>query len=123
MGIIPNYDAQFLVDLVLKPISCEHMRGNYWALDQETIFNKLTAANVPIIKHGRANLPHRFATRRADRDSWPDIALPDTIDAHLPRPGYKEQNFERIIDLLQNMYPLEDLSWIREYRNQYIKLP
>lgn len=123
MGITPGYGVQHYLDQFLQPKVCEHMRGNYWALDQETINNKLQAANLPIIKHPRANLPHRFATRRADRDSWPQHPLPDTIDCHLLRPGYKEENFEKILALIQEMYPAKDLGWMREYRDHYVKLP
>lgn len=121
MGLDKGYTTQHYLDQQLQPLVCEHMRGNYWALDQETIFNKLTAANIPIIKHGRANWPHRFATRRADRDGWPQGFPADLVDAHLPRPGYEYDNFCRIIDLFNVMYPTEDLTWMIEYREQYIE--
>lgn len=106
----------------LEPLACEHMRGNYWALDQETIFNQVKKSGLPVYGYSRANKPHRFATRRADRDSWPDIASPDIIDAHLPRPGHLEENFKRIITLFEQMYPTEDFRWMRQYREEYLKL-
>lgn len=116
----PNYQ-QVLHDF-LEPISCEHMRGNYWCLDQETIFNKIKRARVQVHGHSRANVPQKFATRRADRDNWPQIASPEIIDAHLPRPGYVDGNFERIITLFQQMYPQDDFAWMMNYRDEFLKL-
>lgn len=110
------------LDRLLGDLECEHFRGNYWGKDQETIYQHLTAQAWPVEKHYRAKQPNQFATRRADRDGWPDTAAPDIIDAHLPRAGYPDENFLKIIKLFRDLYPDEDLGWMTEYRDKYIKL-
>lgn len=122
MGVKEGQRYQEVLEEKLEPLACEHMRGNYWALDQETIFEKIRHSGLPVYGHSRANHPTQFATRRADRDGWPDTISPDLVDAHLPRPGYTEANFARILDLFQTMYPQDDFAWMVEYRNEYIKL-
>lgn len=121
MWITPGVPIQKYLDQLLAHLECEHFKGNYWAKDQETVYNYLTAQAWPIIKHFRAKHPHSFATRRADRDGWPDAPPPDIIDAHLPRPGYTDENFAKIIKLFQDIYPNEDFAWMIQYRNEYLK--
>lgn len=130
MHITPGVPVQQYLDELLGHLDCDHFRGNYWGKDQETIYNSLSGngpwpfdrASWPIIKHERARIPHGFATRRADRDGWPQAISPDTIDAHLPRPGHTDENWSKIFNLFTTMYPNEDLQWMEDYRNQYIKL-
>ncbi len=110
------------LDQLLGDLECEHFRGNYWCKDQETIFNQLAKGDWRVIMHNRAKVPHQFATRRADRDGWPDQIPPDIIDAHLPRPGYTDENFARIMNLFKSMYPNEDLQWMQDYRDKYISI-
>lgn len=124
MGIPDNgYYADLIRDF-LEPQYCDHMRGNYWALDQETIFNKIKEAGLHVYGFSRANHPTKFATRRADRDSWPDSHNPDMIDAHLPRPGYLGGNFQKIVKLFRSQYPyLEDMdfAWMDIYLKEFLK--
>lgn len=112
---------QVKLDQLLGHLECDHFRGNYWAKDQETIYNYLLASNLPINKHFRAQPGTQFATRRADRDGWPEVIPPDIIDAHLPRPGYTPENFAKILNLFQAMYPNDDFTWMIDYRNEYVK--
>jgi hypothetical protein len=121
MWITPGVPVQKYLDELLGHLECDHFKGNYWAKDQETIFNYLERQAWPVVKHKRAKHPHQFATRRADRDGWPDALPPDIIDAHLPRPGYTEENFAKILKLFQDVYPDEDFTWMVEYRNEYLK--
>jgi hypothetical protein len=122
MGIKMGETMQNKLDSLLGPLECEHFKGNYWSKDQETIYNKLTEGSWPVVKHNRAKLPHQFATRRADRDGWPEEMPPDLIDAHLPRPGYTDENFTRIMNLFKTYYPNEDLQWMYDYRAKYLKI-
>lgn len=127
MDIKNNDTPQIKLDRLLGDLECEHFRGNYWAKDQETIynhlqFNYLFEDGEGLIKHFRASPGTQFATRRADRDGWPEVIPPDIIDAHLPRPGYTPENFARILNLFQAMYPNEDFTWMIDYRNEYVKL-
>ena len=122
MKISSLYDMQAHLDILLQPIVCENMRGNYWAYDQETIYNNLVQSNLPILKHHRANHPTQFATRRADRDSWPATSPKNIIDAHLPRPGFLNDNFDKVFNLFEDIYPYDNIEWMKQYREEYIKL-
>lgn len=122
MDIKLGETMQDKLDQLLGNLECEHFRGNYWCKDQETVYNQLNNGNWHPVIHNRAKLPHQFATRRADRDGWPDEPAPDIIDAHLPRPGYTEENFEKIVRLFTTMYPNEDFTWMRDYRDKYVRL-
>lgn len=121
MWIKGDETYQEKLDQLLGNLECEHFRGNYWAKDQESIYNYLFASNLPINKHFRAKPGTQFATRRADRDGWPEVIPPDIIDAHLPRPGYTPENFAKILNLFQTMYPEDDFQWMIDYRNEYVK--
>lgn len=122
MDIKYGETMQGKLDQLLGNLECEHFRGNYWCKDQETIYNQLNNGDWRVIKHNRAKLPHHFATRRADRDGWPDQIPPDIIDAHLPRPGHTDENFANILNLFKTIYPNDDLKWLEDYRSKYIQL-
>lgn len=115
-------DHQDKLDQLLGELDCEHFRGNYWSKDQETIYNQIWLSLDEFCVHFRAKPGTQFATRRADRDGWPEVIAPDIIDAHLPRPGYTPENFSKILNLFQTMYPQDDFTWMIDYRNEYVKL-
>ena len=116
-----NQTPQEKLDYLLAHLDCDHFRGNYWAKDQETVYNHIIASEYPIVKHFRAKPGTQFATRRADRDGWPEIIIPDIIDAHLPRPGYTIENFGKILNLFQTMYPTQDFNWMTQYFHNFHK--
>lgn len=111
---------QQCLDGLLGHIEAENFRGNYWGKDQETAYEAITSGLYPIQWHKRASPGTQFATRRADRDGWQ--VTPDIIDAHLPRPGYTDENFAKIVDLFATMYPDDSTHWMYRYRDQYLKL-
>lgn len=112
---------QHKLDQLLGDLDCEHFRGNYWAKDQETIYNHIIRSGQMLFKLYRAKPGTQFAMRRADRDGWPVQIPTDIIDAHLPRPGYVYDNFAKILNLFQTMYPDDNFDWMVEYRNEYVK--
>lgn len=122
MWINTGESHQTKLDLLLGHLECEHFRGNYWAKDQESVYDHIIASGFAINKHYRAAPGTQFATRRADRDGWPENPAPDIIDAHLPRPGYTTENFTKILKLFKTIYPDEDFTWMIEYRNEYNNL-
>lgn len=121
MGIYLGETMQFKLDELLGHLECEHFAGNYWAKDQETVYDNIWFSGFHVVKHNRAKLPYQFATKRADRDGWPEVIPPDIIDAHLPRPGYTEENFKKIMNLFVTMYPTEDFTWMQDYRDKYVQ--
>ncbi len=118
-GIVDaNY--QEALDYHLGHIECLNMRGNYWSFEQELIFNTLQNANCLLIP--RSNGQNQFALNRVDRtdlhykDRWDRFNL---IDAHLWRPGYSEENFPKILELMQFVYPDDNFDWLISYTEQY----
>ena len=113
------------LDRLLGHIECENMRGNFWAKDQETLYNLIQENDeVDYRLHNRAKPGTQFATQRLDRDDSfiLDRLSPDIWDYHMNRPGYEPQNFEKIMAILSYYFPHEDLSWIDEYNEKFKQL-
>jgi len=112
---------QQCLDELLGGIECDHFRGNYWGKDQQTLWEN-TKDNVTLIPRARPNT--QFASHRIDRDDsfYKDRLDKDIIDAHLWRPGYTEENFPKILELLQYFYPEDDFNWLKKYTEEYVKL-
>lgn len=115
---------QQCLDDLLGSIEAENFRGNYWGKDQETAYQHIFPSHGPLVQlHNRAYPGTQFATRRADRDGWPDSIPLDIIDAHLPREmKYSQANVEKIHLLFYTMYPHLDHTWIWRYHTEYLKL-
>lgn len=112
---------QQCLDELLGEIDCEHMRGNYWGKDQQTLWEK-TKDVATLIPRARPNT--QFADNRVDRDdiNWRAYVNEELVDAHLWREGFKEGNFENIMELLKMKYPQEDFTWLETYNSEYNKL-
>ena len=115
---------QQCLDDLLEGIECENMRGNYWGKDQEEAYNKIFANNGHAVLIPRSNGQNQFAQNRVDRDdtNWRSYVNDELIDAHLWRPGYTEENFPKILELLQTKYPNDNFDWLVEYTNAYKQL-
>lgn len=113
------------LDRLLGDIECENMRGNFWAKDQETLYNLIQDNDeVDYRLHNRAKPGTQFATQRLDRDDSfiLDRLSPDIWDYHMNRPGYEPQNFEKIMAILSYYFPHDDLSWIEYYNEKFKQL-
>lgn len=118
---------QAVLDQLLGGIECENFRGNYWAKDQEEAYKKIIYYKYMdgwLHQFDRARPGTQFAGNRVDRDdiNWRSYCGPHLIDAHLWRPGYTNENFANILELLQTQYPEDNFQWLIDYRNQYIQL-
>lgn len=93
-----------------KPID----RAEEWFFDQLYLSKKVLESKIPLVGvERRLNDTHRIATRRADRDGWPnDMSFDNIIDAHLPRPITDHENFLKIKRLFELKYSSHDLAWI-----------
>ena len=113
---------QECLDGLLGSIEAESFRGNYWCKDQEEAYNKIS--KVSRIEKVRAKEGTQFSTKRYDRDDAYilDRLSLDTIDFHLLRPGFEESNFNIIMRILEFHYPNDNLQWIINYRNEYLKI-
>jgi hypothetical protein len=109
------------LDSLLGEIECESFRGNYWGKDQEEAFNNLYGERGKSSAWRRARPGTQFATHRIDRDDafFMDRLTPDVIDYHMHRPGYTDENFEKILAVIKYFYPFDNLDWMREYQQQY----
>lgn len=118
-----NKTYQQALDELLAHEECEHFRGNMWGRDQETSYNKISQnQSLHLVK--RAKDGTQFASKRYDRDNSfiLDRLSPDMIDYHFNRPGYEDANFDIIMKIIEFHYPHEDLTWMKEYQQQYKKL-
>jgi hypothetical protein len=114
-------DYQAHISELIDPIEGINIRGEQWCYDQWYIKKRLNESGEKIILHNRTNGINQFATKRADRDGW-HFDPYNIIDAHLPRPLTDDDNFNKTYDLLKKIYPTDDLSWVLEYKNKYLKL-
>ena len=118
---LDNKTYQQCLDELLGEIECDHMRGNYWGKDQQTLWENIKD-NATLIPRARPGT--QFAANRVDRDdiNWRAYVNDDLVDAHLWRPGYTDENFANIMELLTMKYPNEDFTWLRTYTEQYKKI-
>lgn len=119
MKITKSYQ-EHLSDII-DPIEGDNIRGNNWFLDQFLIKKHLDESGENVILHNRSNGQNQFAMHRADRDGW-HYDINTIIDSHLPRPLTIEDNFNKVYNLLKEKYRNDDLQWMFDYRNEYLKL-
>ena len=117
-----NKTYQECLDNLLGHIEADHFRGNYWGKDQEELWNNISKTNRFEIPRARPNT--QFAANRVDRDdiNWRAYVNEDLVDAHLWRPGYADENFANILELLTMKYPQEDFTWLENYNHAYKQL-
>ena len=117
-----NKTYQQAIDDLLGDDECEHYRGCRWSVDQEQSFLNISKVNHNLIARARPGT--QFASNRVDRDdtNWRSYVNDELIDAHLWRPGYEENSFNNILELLQMKYPNENFNWLVEYTEKYKQL-
>lgn len=118
---LDNKTYQQCLDELLGEIECDHMRGNYWGKDQQTLWENIKD-NATLIPRARPGT--QFAANRVDRDdiNWRAYVNDELVDAHLWRPGFTDENFANIMELLKMKYPNNNFDWLVEYTEQYKKL-
>jgi len=121
---IGSDNLQSALDDTVGNLESISFRGDFWGYDQWYAHQVITRSGVDILKIPRAKPPEMFAVRRYDRDDQfiLDRLNPDTIDFHMPRPGYEEKSHHIIMTILKYHYPNEDFTWVDQYRNEYLKL-
>jgi len=119
-GHLKSY--QECLDDTIGQIECTNFRGNQWSFDQNLAHSKINGREVR--KHSRAKMPERFATHRIDRDDqfWEERLNWDVVDYHCHRPGFTDENFEKILKVIKYFYPHDDLAWMKEYQQKYKEL-
>lgn len=114
-------NPQACLDRELAHEEMENMRGNLWSRDQELLKKYI---GFQYFGHERARPGTQFASLRYDRDDQYllERLSPDTIDFHMPRPGFEDKNFEIILQVLQYHYPSESFEWLVAYKEAYSSL-
>lgn len=123
-GQIKSY--QKYLEEIIDKIEGQNVRGEQWCLDQFLVTRAIRDSGLKFKIVERAkSLQQRVATNRADRDYWYNIDYENLIDAHLPRPGYEISNWNKICDLFFQMQLKKgvdfNISWMNEYRNEFLK--
>lgn len=114
-----NKSYQEHLSELINPIEGTNIRGEQWSYDQWKIKKQLDLSGKDIVFHKRSDGTNQFAQHRADRDSWQNFNPYDIIDAHLPRPLTNDDNFNKVYELFKIKYPNDDLSWMKQYQQQY----
>lgn len=119
-----NKTLQQALDETVGQLQSISFRGDFWGYDQWYAHKKIVESGVNVLKNSRAKMPERFACYRIDRDDfyWEEKLNQPIIDAHLWRPLYTPENFNKLEKLLRYFYPLEDFSWLIDYTKKYITL-
>lgn len=109
-------------DLQRMPRATSEKWEEWWQVDQDLITERLKNFSVTRVDRGVAPNSH-YPLGRIDRGSW-DLTLNQEkrIDAHLLRPGFLPENFEKIISLIKQCYGVDesDVKWMRDYRSEFI---
>ncbi len=93
-----------------------------WGMDQDMLTDKMKAYGLEKCNSiHRGKLSSGQAKGRICRAYGFDIETPSPIDAHMQRPGYEPQAFAQIIALIKKTWPSENVQWIVNYKNDYVK--
>lgn len=93
-----------------------------WTTDQKTLTSLLPkdVINIPRTIASNSHLP----IGRIDRYNW-ELTLQqiERIDAHLLRPGYTDENWPRIMALIEECLNLtiDEIEWLNNYRQEFVK--
>jgi hypothetical protein len=88
-----------------------------WGYDQLLLSLRIKESELKTTSILR--IPNHKLDHRVDRGCW-EIDYPNDVDAHLLRPGWSIENWQRIISLF-NMYLPEQREHFENYRNEYVK--
>lgn len=95
----------------------------HWTFDQDYLTYHLHGWPTIQIERGIDDITG-YPIGRIDRSSWDkSLQQPLRIDAHLLRPGYTDENWPRIMNLIKEcLNPTEqEIIWLENYRTEWIK--
>lgn len=132
MRLSGNLQYDMRQDLQLREDVHSDKFEDWWQVDQTLVSERLNNVdnNIDVARIDRGISPHTgYPIGRVDRSCW-DKSFERTrkdgrIDAHLFREGYKQENWDRTMLLIREQFPMingENIEWMDEYREQYIKL-
>lgn len=125
MGLTSDdYNALIKRDLDTLPQAKDEDFYKYWFSDQDLITQRLKATQFPLTVINRGQYSNGYAVGRVDRGAW-TLDHKQFIDAHLFHQLYhkgNEDKFDKIIDLLEKIWPEEDWGWFIIYSEKFRKL-
>jgi hypothetical protein len=123
MDLTSNFSRDIKRDLKDRADINSIEKEKSWVCDQNLITEKLQNEEIKSIERG--TYTHSgYAVGRIDRSSWyRSREQKERIDCHLPRQGYNEHTFKEILEIIKSCFSVSDneLNWMQDYRNQYIK--
>lgn len=92
-----------------------------WGSDQQILTAKLKAYGfdkVNFINRGHDNRNSGLPLGRLDRYNWV-YPTSEIHDVHMMRNPLSDENFPKITEMCQRIYPTEDWSWLHDYRKEF----
>lgn len=97
--------------------------GEKWTTDQDIITNRLAYANITHVSRPISPITG-YPVGRIDRSAWDkSLRQVERIDSHLLRPGWTNENWAKIIALIQECLSptIDELNWLHNYRDKWNK--
>lgn len=95
---------------------------DHWLFDQDKLTEQLSGVIKTDIQRGISTNSH-LPIGRIDRSLW-DVTLqqPERIDCHLLRPGYTDENWPRIMAVIEECLEptLDEIEWLNDYRKEFV---
>jgi hypothetical protein len=95
-----------------------------WGCDQDILTAKLKEygfKNINFIDRGTDPNNLNLPLGRWDRYAGFRQPKVQVHDVHLPRDPFSDDNFKKILDMCETLYPDEPWSWVLRYRREFIK--
>lgn len=97
-------------------------RERQWDYDQQFFWIKFNEHKHKVSYQliDRGTIKNGLPIGRVDRYAW-SLDHDKFIDCHMLRPGYEQGAFNKMMELLVRCFPNEDLKWMYEYRERFIR--
>lgn len=99
-------------------------KTNSWLWDQDILTERLNQYGKKLLHLvDRGTDPRTgYPIGRVDRSNW-RLDHDQLIDAHLPHDILtNEKSYQKVMELLHHVWPLEDFTWFETYHQQFKKL-
>lgn len=95
-----------------------------WCCDQDILTAKLKAYGYDRINFiDRGTDPKNLNLPKGRWDRYGGFKKPkgQIHDVHLPRNPYSDENFKKILDMCEDVYPKENWNWLIHYKREFKK--
>ena len=103
------------IEGIIRAQKADHLDSRLWTFDEEYASARLRATWLGSEIHKIQSLGYE----RLCRNAWPSrVYMSNYIDCHCRRPGYTDENWPKIREVLAQILP-DDLSWVDGYVSAY----